>query len=153
MFFEQYTTTVSGQSITFTKEQQEEAWEKFIQQDEYLNANRGKYAERNGVILPMISKFDLSISQEIYTHFMGKRHGFVVRLDIFNFNNLLNKDWGVAQVLVSDRPLIARPAANDGKPVHRLLNVGNKLIDKSFTNSASIFDVYRMQLTLRYMFN
>ncbi len=153
MFFEQYSTTVSGQSVTFTKEQQEEAWEKFIQQDEYLNANRGKYAERNGVVLPMISKFDLSISQEIYTHFRGKRHGLVVRLDIFNFNNLLNKDWGVAQVLASDRPIIARPATNDGKPVHRLLNIGNKLIDKSFTNSASIFDVYRMQLTLRYMLN
>lgn len=153
MRFETYTTKVNNKDVTFTKEQQEEAWEKYIQQDEYLSANRGSYAERNGVILPMVTRLDLGLSQEFYTEFFGKRNGLEIRLDVLNFTNLLNKEWGVGQTLVNARPLINRPATTEGQPVYRLVNVGENLINKSFTNTVSINDVYRLQLTLRYKFN
>ncbi len=138
---------------TFTVAEQEEAWEKYIQQDDYLKNRRGQYAERNGVVLPAKSTLDLSISQEFYTNLFGKRNAIIFRFDIFNLTNLLNKDWGVGKTLITNQPLIARPAGSDGKPVYRLRAINNELISKSYTTTANINDVYNFQLTIRYLFN
>ncbi len=153
MKFEQYTTN----GKTFTVEDQKAAWNAYIEQDDYLSSRRGEYAERNGVVLPMVHRLDFTINQEFYTEIFGKRNGFIIRLDVLNFTNLLNKDWGGFQELVSNQPLIARNAAQDGTPVYRFRAVGTgentALMTKSFLNTANINDVYRLQLTLRYLFN
>ncbi len=149
MYFQEYK---SG-DVTFTVAQQQEAWNKYIEQDDYLKTRRGQYAERNGVVLPSISRIDLGVSQEFYAPFLGKRNAIVFRLDILNFSNLLNKDWGVGQELISNQPLISQAAAADGKPVYRLRSINNKLIEKSYTTSATLEDVYRLQFTIRYLFN
>lgn len=155
MNFQEYTT--GGR--TFTAAQQAEAWDSFIKQDEYLSKNRGKYAERGAVFLPMVSRIDLSIMQEVFTEILGKRNTLQFRLDILNFTNLLNKDWGVGQALVTNSPLIV-PAANQGGPAdsqgraqYRLRAIDGKLISKSLQQTANINDVYRLQLSIRYMFN
>lgn len=159
MRFEEYTINAGKETEkTFTVEQQQNAWESYIEQDEYLSENRGSYAERNGVLLPMVSRLDFNITQEFFTNIFGKRNAFEVRLDILNFTNLLNKDWGVGQTLVNNRPLVARPAAADGTPVYRLANISGTLMgegkySESFTNTASLADVYKLQLSLRYRFN
>ena len=149
MYFEQYT---SG-STTFSVADQQAAWEAFIQQDEYLSKHRGEYAERNAVFMPMVFRADLSIIQEFYGEFIGKKNSLQVRVDILNFTNLLNKDWGVGDNFVTTRPLIFRGIDSEGKPIYRLANVGGKLIDKTFQPSSSILDVYRIQLGVRYNFN
>ncbi len=149
MYFEQY--TVSG--VTFTIDQQKDAWEAFINQDDYLSKNRGKYAERGAVFMPMVWRADLSIIQEFYTELLGKKNSLQFRLDILNFTNLLNKSWGVGDVFTTTQPLIFRSVDSEGKPVFRLRNIGDKLIDKTFQPSANVFDVYRIQFGIRYIFN
>jgi len=37
---------------------------------------------------------DLRAAQEIYLVRNGRKHIFEISIDIFNFTNLLNKDWG-----------------------------------------------------------
>lgn len=149
MYFEQYTDG----STTFTVADQQAAWEAFIQQDDYLSKNRGKYAERGAVFMPMVFRADLSLIQEFYGEFIGKKNSLQVRVDILNFTNFLNKDWGVGDNFVTTQPLIFRSIDSEGKPVYRLRSIGGKLIDKTFQPSASIFDVYRIQLGVRYNFN
>lgn len=155
MNFQEYTT--GGR--TFTAAEQAEAWDAFIKQDEYLSKNRGKYAERGGVFLPMVSRIDLSIIQEVFAELLGKRNTFQFRLDILNFTNLLNKDWGVGQTLVTNSPLIVPtaaqggPADSQGRAQYRLRAIDGKLISKSLQQTAGINDVYRLQLSVRYMFN
>jgi hypothetical protein len=149
MYFEQYTDG----GTTFTVADQQAAWESFIQQDEYLSKNRGKYAERGAVFMPMVFRADLSLIQEFYSEFIGKRNSLQVRVDILNVTNLLNKDWGVGDVFTTTQPLIFRSVDSEGKPVYRLRSIGGKLISKTFEPSASIFDVYRIQLGVRYNFN
>ncbi|MCB9503177.1 MAG: TonB-dependent receptor [Deferribacteres bacterium] len=68
--------------------------DEFISEDDYLNSRRGKYAERNGARLPFEHIFDVKIIQDFYLNAGGKRHTFQITFDIFNFANLLNKDWG-----------------------------------------------------------
>ena len=149
MYFEQF--TASG--VTFTVDMQKDAWEAFIQQDDYLSKNRGKYAERGAVFRPMVWRADFSIIQEFYTELLGKKNSLQFRFDILNITNLLNKSWGVGDVFTTTQPLIFRSVDSGGKPVYRLRNIGNKLIDKTFQPSASIFDVYRIQFGVRYIFN
>lgn len=153
MNFETYSTTVSGQTVTFTSDYQKQAWERFISQDDYLKENRGKYAERNAVVMPMVLRADLSFVQEFYTNFMDKKNTIQVRLDVVNFLNLINSDWGVGDQFVTTSPLIPRGADAQGRAQYRLRNIGSELISKTFTPSATVNDVYRIQLGFRYIFN
>lgn len=149
MYFEQFTDA----GVTFTIDQQKDAWEAFINQDEYLSNNRGKYAERGAVFMPMVWRADLSITQEFYTELLGKKNSLQFRLDFLNITNLLNKNWGVGNVFTTTQPLVFRSVDSEGKPVFRLKNNGSSLISKTFQPSATIFDVYRIQFGVRYLFN
>jgi hypothetical protein len=153
MNFETYSVTVSGKSYTFTAADQAEAWDKFIKQDPYLSENRGKYAERGGAWLPMVKRVDFSIAQEVFAEIFGKRNTLQFRADILNVGNLLNKDWGVGDAVVSTSPLISRGADAQGKAFYRLRNIGNKLISTTFDKTVGVTDVYRIQFSVRYMFN
>lgn len=149
MNFEQY--TASGR--TFTAAEQATAWEAYINQDPYLSEHRGEYAERGAVFFPQNLRADLRITQELFKDLGGKRNSLQLRLDILNVGNLINKDWGLSKRLVSNTPLIARGADANGAARYRLRNIGAELISKTYEQTASIFDVYRLQLGLRYNFN
>lgn len=155
MNFQQY--TASGR--TFTAAEQAAAWEAYIQQDKYLSANRGKYAERGAVIMPMVYRADFSFAQQLFTNIKGKRNSLEFRVDILNVGNLLNQDWGIGQTFNSTQPLLV-PAANQGGPIgangrpqYRLRNFGTELISETFRPTAGVADVWRMQFGLRYIFN
>ena len=138
---------------TFTVAEQTAAWEAFIQQDPYLSAHRGEYAERGAVFLPQVVKADFSIAQDIFRVVNDKRNSLQIRLDILNVGNLLNKQWGVGARLTTNQPLTNGAADANGALTYRLRNLGNDLIASTYQKSSSIFDVYRMQLGLRYTFN
>lgn len=151
MNFQEY--TASGK--TFTVDQQKAAWEQFIEQDDYLSKNRGSYAKRGGVLLPMVHRLDLGVAHDFYLKIGGKRNSFQVRMDIINFTNMINPDWGVGDRLTTTTPLVvaSTPADAEGKPLYRLQQFGGELIKDSYQKSANITDVYRIQLGLRYTFN
>ncbi|MDF4023960.1 carboxypeptidase regulatory-like domain-containing protein [Luteibacter sp. PPL201] len=65
----------------------------YIQHNDYLKDHQGQPAQRNGDRAGWINQVDLSFQQEIPGLF-GKDRG-VVKLDIYNFGNLLNKHWGI----------------------------------------------------------
>ena len=155
MNFQQYNVGVD----TFTVQEQIDAWDAYIEQDDYLRPNRGKYTSRGGVWLPMVYRADFSIAQEVFTDVGGKRNKLQIRLDILNFGNLLNKNWGGGQRLVNAQPLIVPttaqggPADAQGRAQYRLRAIGGQLMSKTFQPTAFLNDVYRLQLSLRYTFN
>jgi len=65
----------------------------YIQSDKYLKDHQGGTARRNGARARWLNQVDLSFSQEIPGIFKGNKG--VVRLDVYNFTNLLNKHWGI----------------------------------------------------------
>jgi hypothetical protein len=150
MNFEEYTTS-SG--VTFTSAGQAAAWNAYIEQDDYLSANRGNYAERGAVFLPMVFRADFSIMQEVFTELIGRRNTLQFRVDILNFGNLLNSDWGVGQRLVHNQPLIPRGVDANGQSIYRLRAIDDQLMSETFEQTANIDDVYRIQFSIRYMFN
>ena len=64
----------------------------YIQSNKYLRKHQGKIARRNGTRSPWLNQLDVSFAQEIPGLFAGNKGE--IRLDIYNFLNLLDSDWG-----------------------------------------------------------
>jgi hypothetical protein len=62
-----------GGSSQFFYTQQQEAFDKFIDQDAYLSTKRGQYVDRNENLLPMLHRVDLSVTQDFFIKIGGKR--------------------------------------------------------------------------------
>ena len=150
MNFVQFTAP-SGR--VFTAAEQSAAWDAYIAQDSYLSKHRGEYAERGGVFLPMVKRIDLSVSQDIFHVFGGQKHSGQIRLDITNFGNLLNHNWGVGQRLVQNQ-ILTNPAADaQGRASYRMAVVNNALPTASFQTTTFAADVYTLMISFRYNFN
>jgi hypothetical protein len=151
------TFTVANGGPTFTGAAQAAAFEAYINQDSYLSGHRGQFAERDAVQFPVVARLDLSISQQVGKDISGNRHSGEIRLDITNFGNLLNSDWGVSQSVIQNRILTNPGIDAQGRPTYRLATVGSgasaKLVSKTFQTNAAIADVYVMMLSFRYRFN
>ena len=155
---------ISATNTTFTPQQQADAFEAFITQDKYLSSRRGQYTERNGGLLPWLGRCDLSVAKNFALKFGENKNTLQFRVDITNFGNLVNKNWGVGQRLTGSRPLaFAGLGGADGKtPTYRLAtqtvtNPNNTsstyLLTNTYVNNNGLGDVYQIQLGLRYSFN
>ncbi|MCL7986354.1 TonB-dependent receptor [Sphingobacterium sp. lm-10] len=75
---------------------------------DYIQAYRGTFAERNGGINGFYGTVDLRLAKNIRFY---RTHSIELSAEIFNFMNMLNKEWGVMHNLAS-QALYALPAAN-----------------------------------------
>ena len=66
----------------------------YIESDPGLRDFRGQYVEKNGSFAPFNHILDLALKQDFGADLGGDMHRVQLSLDIFNFANLLNKDWG-----------------------------------------------------------
>lgn len=149
MNFQQYT---SG-GVTYTVQQQQDAWDAFIQADEYLSKNRGRYAERGAVFLPMWKRADFAFAQDFSRVISKQRNTLTFRMDILNVGNLINSDWGVSQRAVAPQPLLAQGADAQGRALYRLRAINNQLVTKPLETNSGFPDVWQLQFGFRYTFN
>jgi hypothetical protein len=153
MNFQQYTGTVNNQTVTYTVAAQQDAFEAYINQDPYLRTRRGQYAERNGYLLPMVSRFDLSAMLELFRNIGKNRHTIQLRADVFNVGNLINSAWGVGYVVNNTSPLAARGyTVATGAPIYRMNTVNGNLSYNSTRRGTSLIDVWQAQFGVRYVF-
>jgi hypothetical protein len=101
--------------------------------------------------MPKVAKFDLSAVVELFRQFGKNRHTIQFRGDIFNFGNMLDHKWGVADVVNTGSPLTARPAVNN-VPLFRMTPVSNKIDYTTYRKGTSLLDVWQAQLGVRYSF-
>ena len=144
----------------FTAAEQTAAFETYIQQDPYLREHRGEYARRGGLLMPMFNRMDLSLTQDVFRNIGGKRNAGQFRVDITNFGNLLNSDWGVIKRFVAPTTAangvqILTNALPDtqNRVSYRMAVVSNELATSSFQTGTGITDVYQVMFSFRYTFN
>ncbi len=147
----------ANQVVVFTAAQQQEAFEKFITNNDYLNSRRGQYAERNGSFFPWLTRFDLTVTQDVYIKVGGKKNALQIRADIFNVGNLVNNKWGVGNLSTTVNPLSFASVGADGVPAVRMATQVKDgktiLLEDSFVKAVNFDNVWQMQLGLRYTFN
>jgi outer membrane receptor for ferrienterochelin and colicin len=135
---------------------------KFIDLQPCLDSQRGTIMKRNSCQGPLITRMDLSIRQSLRT-LMGQNA--TVQLDVFNFPNLVNKNWGRAKFPVGGTfnnqtalQTAARQAGSLGTALWSynmntaLLNAVNNTNSVWSVNPNTASNNYQMQLTLRYAF-
>ncbi len=132
----------------------------YINQDPYLSSRRGQYAERNGLLLPFYKRLDLNFTQDFMVKVGGKKNTIRFTMDIFNFGNLLNKNWGIFRTTTRTALLnfkrVETAGANAGKPVISFpyFDATNQIpMVNTFQNSTGSGSRYQVQMGVRYIFN
>jgi hypothetical protein len=84
--------TVNG--VIYNQAQQQEMFWQFIEANKYLKSRKGLFTERNGSRLPFTHQIDLKLAQDFNFKVKGRNRSFQLALDMFNFTNFLNPEWG-----------------------------------------------------------
>ncbi len=130
-------------AMSFSGAGQAAAFESFIQQDDYLSENRGKYAERYGALSPWRSKFDIKLMQDYEINGSQK---IQLSIDILNAGNMLNSNWGVVEQPKSVQPIGVNVVA--GVPTYTF----DGTITETFVYDTSLLSRWQMQFGLRFIF-
>jgi outer membrane receptor for ferrienterochelin and colicin len=151
----------SSDEIVFsgTPEEQAAKWaqlETFINSNEYLRENRGNYAERNASRGPWSHIVDLKVLQDFSFDVKGKRNTIQISADIFNFTNMINKDWGKKKFVRNNvSPL--QTVSTGATPV---FDINSGVVNDDGTPNIEELDDFGLQssrwqaqLGLRYIFN
>jgi outer membrane receptor for ferrienterochelin and colicin len=136
--------------------------EQFIQSQPCLDKQRGKIMARNSCSSPFQRRMDVSVRQTLPD---VSGHALTLQLDIFNFANLLNRNWGriefPVQSVFSNQFLFNQAGRTAGPLNQSMPNfVLNPVVRTAIQNTGSAFAAnpnsaannYQMQLTLRYSF-
>ena len=144
----------ADKTVKYTKEQQSDAFFKYIEQDPYLSKHKGEYAERNGALMPWYNRIDFRLLQDFYLNVGGKRNTLQFGVDILNLPNLLKSSWGVRQrTTVSNGAILQYRSLKDGQPVFRLSEVSGQLPTATYQDLVSASTTWGAQVSLRYIFN
>ena len=135
----------------------------FINQDAYLNSHRGHFAQRNGVILPYFHRLDLHLAQDFYVKTGKVKNTIELSVDIINFANLINRNWGLYQDSFngfnSGSTTVLKYQGIDAttgqaKYSFPYLDKNNLIpVTKSFIYDTSQLSRYQAQVGIRYIFN
>ena len=134
--------------VTYTALEQAEAFEEFVQNSECLSRQRGKILERNSCRSPWQNLVNVSLRQRL-PNFGGNE--LALQLDVFNFMNLLNKEWGAQEFAsnFSNPGLlgVAGVSSNDAATQRPTLTFSP--LTEEF-NSRNASSNYQIQLAARY---
>lgn len=143
--------------IKFVSQADEDAFFKFMEQDKYLSANKGKYAEGYAGRTPWVNNFDLKLLQDFYVHAGGTKNTLQLSIDVINFGNLLNNTWGVRKTqfntINQGRILKYEGKDENNVPSYSFNKVKNEYPTKSYDYNYNIGETWRLQVGVRYIFN
>ena len=144
-------------NVAYTAQQQSDLFFAYIEQDDYLKKNKGKYAERNGGIMPWRNQVDIRLTQELFKNFGKSKNNFQFTMDIMNFGNMLKSSWGTVDFVKSAGILVPQNVAaltpgGTVRPTFWLNTFDNKPVDSTFGTTQTFASTYYMQFGFRYNF-
>ena len=142
---------VQGGNVVFTAAEQRAAFDAFVSANG-LDKYRGQYVPRNAFLRPWLNRFDVRVLQDIYTNIGGRRNTLQLSLDIVNFGNMLNSEWGIQENLNGAQNLLSRVGAVSANPNVNMNRVSGQLPTTPFNNAFGFGTTWSMQFGLRYIF-
>jgi Carboxypeptidase regulatory-like domain len=155
--FEPLTLNQNGKLTVYTAAQQSKLFFEYIEQDSYLRNRKGRYAERNGALLPWRNQLDLRLAVRIDLSKKYNRSGIEIGMDIINAGNLINRNWGLRKLVNSSSILVPVnlekvSSTGDVQPKFNLASVAGVPVSRTFRNDVSLNSTYSLQLGIRYIF-
>ncbi|QRM89968.1 TonB-dependent receptor [Lacinutrix sp. WUR7] len=140
-------TSSELQQMQFSGAGQAEAYEAFIQQDDYLSDRRGDYVERYGALAPWRGRWDLKLLQDYKFKVAGEKTNTIqLSVDVLNVGNLISSDWGLVQQPTSVQPIGVDVDAS-GVPTYTFTGV-----QETFSYDSSLLSRWQAQFGVRYIF-
>lgn len=139
----------------FSPQQQSDAFFAYINQDKYLKKRKGQFADRNGAKMPWFSNLDFRILQDILPLSKHKNYGLQLSMEVENFTNMLNNDWGVTKRTIYNNGAIlsvATAPTTTAAATYRMNLVNGALPSKTYISNITVANTWRMNLGLRLMF-
>ncbi len=141
-------TSSEVSQMAFSGSGQAEAFESYIQQDDYLSDNRGSYAERYGALAPWRGRWDLKILQDInFNVSEGKTNTVQLSIDVLNVGNLISSDWGLTQQPNNVQP-IGVSVDGTNTPTYTF----NSDLEETYGYDSSLLNRWQAQFGVRYIF-
>lgn len=137
------------------------ALDAFIAADDHLSERRGQYAQRNGSWSPFRTIFDARLLHDFYIETgKGHRNTLQFSVDVFNLNNLINKNWGKRHFLgFNTFSLVSLDDIDDdGVPTYTVPGEildgksPDEIWDDNLDNRGIRSSLWNMQLGVRYIF-
>lgn len=148
-------TVGSGTSaVTYTAAEQAVAFDQFINGNECLREQRGQIMNRNRCRNPWFNTMDVVIRQALPKY---RGNSLAVQLEVYNFLNLLNEEWGQRRDIGTTNPQFAllqrvgQAAAETGAPNTIPVFTFNPTTQR-YIRSLFAGQFYQTQLTVRYSF-
>ena len=104
------------------------------------------------MFLPIVNRIDISVMQDVFANVGKQKHSGQIRLDITNFGNMLNHDWGVGMRLVNSQILTSPSADAQGRLTYNMQTINGQLLTTPQQTNAGLLDVYVVMLSFRYTF-
>jgi hypothetical protein len=129
----------------------------YINQDPYLSKRRGKYAERNGLVLPYFHLVNFNFTQDLYQTTGKVKNTLQFEFNIINLGNFLYRNWG--NFKFANRNLLLTYKGIDaatGKPTYSFpyFDTTNQVpLTSTFGSGVSQASRWQAQFGLRYIFN
>ncbi|WP_374948261.1 carboxypeptidase regulatory-like domain-containing protein [Mucilaginibacter sp.] len=129
----------------------------YINQDPYLSKRRGKYAERNGLVLPYFHQVNFNFTQDVYQTSGKIKNTLRFEFNMINLGNFLYRNWGNYK-FVNRAGILAYKGidAATGKPTYSFPyfdNANQIPLTSTFGNGTSQASRWQAQLGFRYIFN
>lgn len=112
---------------------------------EYLRDNFGRFAERNGGKNPFRATVDLRAAYKLTLP--KSKHGLEITADLFNFANLLNKEWGVTNNYSRENRLMGITGFDQDTQSY-IYSVNSGVANEPINGTP-----WRLQMGIRYTFN
>lgn len=147
--------------IKFVSAADEDAFFKFMEQDKYLSANKGNYAEAYSARAPWLHNFDLRVAQEFRVKAGNTMNTLQFSFDFLNFGNLLNSEWGISKNMDSaNRGQILEYKGKDANNVPSFAFVKIKDSEGAMVYPTQTYSTYysynstwQLQVGVKYIFN
>jgi hypothetical protein len=135
--------------MNFAADEQREAYRAFIEQDDYLSANRGSYVEKYGLLSPWYNNWDFRLLQDFNIESSKRTHTFQFSIDILNIGSLLSDgDWSFRRLPTNTQPVGVSVDPASLEPTYSF----DPSLTSSFTNDFSLQSRWQMRFGLRYIF-
>lgn len=149
MVFVNYQPVVGGP--TYTPQQQADAFQRFVESTPCLRNNRGHIVPRNACENPWTHRLNVSARQSLPTMWA---QNLSLQVDVFNFLNLLNKNWGAQRFgglqspydLLQYRGLTGGTTFFTGTPTFQFDPNYRKFVANNLSSN------YQIQAQIRYSF-
>ena len=143
--------------IKFVSQADEDAFFAFMNQDNYLKSNKGKYAEAYAVRAPWVNKFDFRLLQNFNVKAGKTNNTLQLSFDVLNVGNIFNSKWGIEKNMAScNNGRILKYEGKDANNVPTFSMMKNKdgaYLSTTYDTYLSYGQCWSLQVGLRYIFN